>query len=300
MTAAAPKTLAEALALLQGQLPRVGKEHTAKVESQRTGKTHTYDYADLTDVSAALLPVMAPLGLSFSAKPTLDGEGRFVLRYLLRHVSSESDGGDYRLPDPDRVGPQDLGKAISYARRYALCAITGLAPGGDDDDAQGAQESARKAPPRNSQTNAQLRDAGRMDRTQEREHKQLEADTKRQPRRAERARPRGPDPDSDPWAADAPVDGERAQQLRESIPDHEPEDKPGSILPGQHRAIERLLGMLGIPADARGDRHQAVALTLGLDPLSVASMNDLSCNQAGEVIRELDRQASAEREASRA
>jgi hypothetical protein len=44
--------------------------------------------------------------------------------------------------------PQALGSAITYMRRYALSAITGVAPG-DDDDAEAAmvQESKRKDRP---------------------------------------------------------------------------------------------------------------------------------------------------------
>ena len=288
-----PGTLAEALARLQGRLPRVAKEHTAKVDT-KTGGSYRYAYADLTDVSAALLPIMSSLGLSFSAKPMM-ADGKFVLRYILRHVSGESDGGDYPLPDPERYGPQDLGKAESYARRYSLIAITGLAPGGDDDDAASAEQAhhdASKPVPRTG-TNAELRASGQMDRKQKAAHEQLEADTLRGQGHAERSHPRGPDPD-DPWAADAPVDGERAAALRATMAKPgqpyiagrdltDPEDKPGTRTAGQHRAIEMLLGKLGLPSEARTDRHMAVAALL--DMAGLASFDDLSFTQAAEAIR---------------
>ena len=41
--------------------------------------------------------------------------------------------------------PQDIGSAITYARRYSLAALVGLA-GSDDDDAQAAQRAARETP----------------------------------------------------------------------------------------------------------------------------------------------------------
>jgi len=121
-----PETLASALAAFQAELPRLGKGNTADAG------TYKYKYADLADVSLAVLPLLGKHGLSFSAKPTLDAAGKFVLEYALRHASGESDGGSYPLPTGR---PQEVGSAITYARRYALSAMTGIAPDGDDDGA---------------------------------------------------------------------------------------------------------------------------------------------------------------------
>ena len=127
-------------------------------------------------------------------------------------------------------------------------------------------------------------------------HKKMQADTLREPKRAERSRPGAPDP-GDPWAADAPVDRERATGLRQS------EDRPGSIAEGQHRALERLLSMLHI--ESRDDRHDAVSLAAGLPAgsfgtLAPGGVSAPSYAQAAAAIRELDRQASEERQASHA
>jgi hypothetical protein len=128
----APQSLAEALSALQAKLPRAAKENTAKVDT-KTGGGYSYKYADLTDVTEAIMPLMAALGLVFTCCPTMDEHNRFVLRYQLMHVSGGNMMGEYPLPGSGTS--QDIGKAITYARRYALCAVTGLAPGGDDDDA---------------------------------------------------------------------------------------------------------------------------------------------------------------------
>jgi hypothetical protein len=123
----ADATLASALAEFQRELPRLGKGQTAN-----TG-TYSYRYADLADVSTVVLPLLAKHGLSFSAKPTLDESGRFVLEYTLRHSGGESDTGRYPLANGT---PQQIGSSITYARRYALCSVTGIAPDEDDDGAQ--------------------------------------------------------------------------------------------------------------------------------------------------------------------
>jgi len=129
-------TLAAALAAFQSELPSIRKGNTAKVKSERTNTEYSYSYADLTDVSEVALPLLGKHGLAWSAQPTLM-DTMFVLHYSLTHESGESLEGIYPLPDAT-TPPQQLGSAITYARRYALTAITGVAPGGDDDDAQSA------------------------------------------------------------------------------------------------------------------------------------------------------------------
>jgi hypothetical protein len=171
-----PQSLSEALAALQAHLPRVAKDQEASITSQRTGRTHSYKYADLADVSAVILPLMASLGLSFTACPTIWTD-RFVLAYQLLHTGGESVSGWYPLPSSG--SPQEIGSAITYARRYALCAVTGLAPGGDDDDAQAAERADglpvnRDGSLARSQVTDEQRDqAGVMTSGQAREHGQL-------------------------------------------------------------------------------------------------------------------------------
>jgi hypothetical protein len=128
--------LAKALAAFQLELPTLGKGNIAN-----TG-TYSYRYADLADVSTLVLPLLAKQGLSFSAKPTIDEQGRFVLAYALRHISGDSDCGSYPLPTGS---PQQVGSAITYARRYALCAITGIAPDEDDDGRHAADTPVQVA-----------------------------------------------------------------------------------------------------------------------------------------------------------
>jgi hypothetical protein len=275
------KTLAEALAQLQARLPRVAKASEGQVGPR------TYKYADLADVSDALLPLMASVGLSFSAKPTLE-DGAFVLRYELRHVSGESDLGRYPLPASGT--PQQVGSAITYARRYTLCAVTGLAPGGDDDDAQAAEQAHRA--PRNI-PDAQLAAEGRMTRQQAREHDQLAADTKRGGK-VERSHPRAPDPD-DPWAQDAPVDHERGAGLRQAIADGraEAEDRPGSSNSRQHQQLGILYSQIGIT-----ERETRLAEMTDRVGREIGSAKDLSYTEAEQAIRQLRELAAREAETS--
>lgn len=131
-------SLVAALAAIQAKMPHVGKDNTAQMG------TYSYSYADLTEITTALLPLLSAQGLAWTTAPTLNDAGAFVLRYALTHTSGESTGGDYPLGSAT-APPQQMGSAVTYARRYALCAVTGLAPGGEDDDASAAQRGAEQA-----------------------------------------------------------------------------------------------------------------------------------------------------------
>lgn len=133
--------LATALAAVQSELPRIRKDQTAEVPT-KTGGKYSYTYADLASVSAQVLPLLGKHGLSFTAWPTLPPADRrgFILRYQLLHESGEHLDGEYPLPVD--ASAQALGSAITYARRYCLCAVTGVSP--DDDDDAAAAMGARE------------------------------------------------------------------------------------------------------------------------------------------------------------
>jgi hypothetical protein len=138
--------LNKALAAVQARLPKIGKGEEGKVSGvSKSGKSYeyTYKYADLSGISPAILPILGEEGLAWTTRPTME-DGHFVLLYELRHASGEAIGGMYPL---HAGGPQDMGKEITYARRYALCAVTGIAPGDDDDDGASAQRAAAKPLP---------------------------------------------------------------------------------------------------------------------------------------------------------
>jgi hypothetical protein len=142
-----PASLAEALITLQASLPHITKASTGQAGNRET------KYANLSTITDAVLPRLAALGLYWTCIPTLVGAPaeRFVLRFQLVHAATgERIEGDY--PIPGQANSQSIGGAITYARRYALCAVLGLAPAEDDDDANRAsQEQAERQRQRSSQ-----------------------------------------------------------------------------------------------------------------------------------------------------
>ena len=154
-----------ALAAAQAEIPPIAKGETGEVSGvDKYGKPfhYKYSYTDLGGLVAAAFPILGKHGLSFSSQPALDDRGNFVLKYQLRHESGEEISE--RMPLPSAAKPQDLGKLLTYYKRYVFMAVTGITPGGEDDDAQSvnteqrfdrsageAFENATPAPPRNRQ-----------------------------------------------------------------------------------------------------------------------------------------------------
>lgn len=135
----AQQNLAGALAEVQAKLP-----HVTKGKKADTGK-YTYTYADLSDIAQAIHPLLGQVGLAWVTKPTLNADGAFVLAYSLRHTSGEHESGEYPLPDPTKTPPQSVGSAITYGRRYCLCAVTGVVADEDDDGAAAQNTKASRA-----------------------------------------------------------------------------------------------------------------------------------------------------------
>ena len=138
-TADSTKNLAEALTAFQ-------REHHA---AGRDGKNPFYK-SNYTTLGQALLAVQpaTEYGLCHiqPLKYVLTPEGEVITIIVtkLMHVSGQEEVSEYPVPKVTKNVTnehQEVGKAITYARRYSLLAMYGLA--GEDDDAQ----SLTKAPP---------------------------------------------------------------------------------------------------------------------------------------------------------
>lgn len=118
--------LAEALAKAQGKIEGASKDSTNPHFKSR--------YADLASVWEACRTHLSANGLSIIQ--TLDnGLNGVTIITTLAHSSGEWIKGALTLK-PVKDDPQGVGSAITYARRYALAAMVGVAP--EDDDAEAA------------------------------------------------------------------------------------------------------------------------------------------------------------------
>lgn len=263
-----PQSLAAALAELQQHLPRISKDSAAVVET-KTGRTYGYKYADLATISAALLPIMGKLGLSFTACPTMD-DGQFVLKYALRwsgEHGSQYIGGSYPLPSST---PQTMGGAITYARRYCLLAVTGAAPDEDDDDAQAAEQAAHMRVEDYADP-ALMRHA----RAQRNAPPEVREDGSATEAELERMRS-GPEPGAWRSTSTAENDPHYDQPRVADMEDWPPENQPASSLPEQRQSIYVALGRRGIK-DHKGAIERLIRW-------EIADPRDMSYNEATSVL----------------
>jgi hypothetical protein len=137
-------SIAAALAKAQGEMTAPKKDRTAKIASDK-GK-YEYSYADLASVIDCVRQALSKNGLSFTQTTGITERG-MALETKLLHSSGEWISSSYPLPAAGR--PQEMGSALTYARRYSLCAMLGIAAEDDDDGnaAQQAKPAQQKAPP---------------------------------------------------------------------------------------------------------------------------------------------------------
>jgi hypothetical protein len=143
--------LAAALAKVQAELPKLERDRTVTVQ-QKNGDTYSYSYATLANLSETVLPLLAKYGLSFVAMPGAGADGKMSVRYHLLHESGESLSGEF--PISGEGGIQMIGGRITYARRYCLAAIVGVAADEDDEtrlSQDGKPGTAQRAAPRGQQ-----------------------------------------------------------------------------------------------------------------------------------------------------
>ncbi len=114
-------------------------------------------YADLASVMDACLPALTANGICVMQPTGEDEQGRFV-KTILAHVSGET--VECRVPlIVAKNDMQGYGSAVTYARRYGLMSMAGIAP--EDDDGNAAAKAPPKDEPKKNLAGEALADAWR-------------------------------------------------------------------------------------------------------------------------------------------
>jgi hypothetical protein len=245
------KSVDEVLLAFQADLPRLFKNRDGQVGNQRT------KYADLVQANEVIIPRLNGMGCIWVCTPLIVGTdpGRFVLHYELTHVPSgtKREGSFPILGD----SPMKHGSAITYARRYALLAVTGVIPEDDDDDGQAFEEGVQRRPP-----------SGRA--------------RQARPAQAPGATRRHAGPAPAGRGTTPPLPGDEAEPVGDE--DTARPDAPSTVDRRQVTRIQTLFGELGYGGDPNRDtRLDIVRRILRLDA-PPASTNDLSADEAKTVI----------------
>lgn len=114
----------------------------APVFKEATNPHFKSKYAGLPAVCDAVIPALNKHGIAVIQSPESNGS-LVVVETILAHK------GGARLHSrlgmrPTKADPQGVGSCITYARRYALLAIAGVAPEDDDGNAASTPQEAPK------------------------------------------------------------------------------------------------------------------------------------------------------------
>lgn len=124
--------IVSALVSARPKFQTVTKEESAKIEG-RNGSSYGYKYAGLPATLEAVIPALTEAGVVVIQAPHVDEAGALGLITRLAHTSGQWMESRYPLKSFDRA--QEMGSAITYARRYALNAMLSIAAEEDDDGA---------------------------------------------------------------------------------------------------------------------------------------------------------------------
>lgn len=129
------KNLFEALAKAQAEMPTAGLNAANPFFKSK--------YANLPELVKASRPVLTKNGLSV-IQGTHENDGKILLFTRLCHISGEWIESVMSVL-PTKPGIQEIGKEMSYLRRYQYACITGVVATDDpdDDDGESAMQSVR-------------------------------------------------------------------------------------------------------------------------------------------------------------
>lgn len=119
------------------EVPNFSTDETANAGSR------TYKYLNLATLLKNIKPIFEKHGIAFSQKVTFNGtgDGRQTLGTVETIIFDENEQQTVcEYPFCITGDPQQVGSAITYARRYSLTAILGIFPDKDDDGGYAKQK----------------------------------------------------------------------------------------------------------------------------------------------------------------
>ena len=136
--------LAAALAKAQAELVNPEKSLTATIRTGRAGEgERSFRYASLSSGLEIVRKTLGQHEIATIQTTAIDqAAGQVNLTTMLAHASGEWIASDWPVcPIADMATPHRMGASLTYARRYALFTLVGIA-GEDDLDAPDLQDGA--------------------------------------------------------------------------------------------------------------------------------------------------------------
>lgn len=131
MSEPTPSPLFAAILEVQKAATTLPKDRSVTVKT-KTGGEYTYSYTPLDTIVEKVGPLLAANGLVWITKPSFNAHGPTLIYKLAHAPSGEAEGGEMPLMLAEEDA-QGMGSALTYMRRYALCAVLNLVAEMDDD-----------------------------------------------------------------------------------------------------------------------------------------------------------------------
>lgn len=103
-------------------------------------------YADLASVVEAAKVPLSDNGLSYVQTPVTTAEDRIGVETMLLHSSGEWICSEPYFMPVSKANAHGFGSILTYARRYSLAAMLGIAPEDDDANAGAGKEPEKGKP----------------------------------------------------------------------------------------------------------------------------------------------------------
>ena len=150
MTTTAKATLIASLVKAQSQMTGASKD--------ATNPHFKAGYATLASVWDTIRKPLTDNGLAVTQHTEWrDEAGVMILTTILRHVSGETIQCEYPVL-ADYANPQRIGSALTYARRYSLMSLVGVAPDDDDGNEASVPQNGQKRQANGNGTPAMIGD----------------------------------------------------------------------------------------------------------------------------------------------
>jgi len=125
-----PGTLLEAILAVQAEVGPIAKDAINPAFKSK--------YTTLGTIVETVGPILNKHGLLWVTLPTTNEQGQPALMYRLIHAATDQHISGTMPLLLQQQTPQGLGSALTYARRYSLCAVLNLVADDDDDGNAGS------------------------------------------------------------------------------------------------------------------------------------------------------------------
>jgi len=136
--------IAQAIVKAQAEMP--------KLLADSDNPYYKSKYIALADLIKEVRPILAKHGLAVIQGVSGDGEKAVIITTRIIHESGEWIEEAFTMPvvakGAKEATPQDYGAAVTYARRYSLAGILGVASEEDDDANSISQKPIEKTAPK--------------------------------------------------------------------------------------------------------------------------------------------------------